>query len=121
MAEGGPLDFIADTFTVETTSPNKDKKLFRDLSTWELLNLTVPTVNSLPELLYEQYHISPTFLEGALRAYLVRTVSKDVLEKRWGIEKTPQILIAKTMHFSWSKGAGEEKNVVTKNQLTRVS
>ena len=107
MEKGGPLEFIADTFYVDVEKDSKvSRKLLKDLSVWELLNLTVTRINDIPDRLYEEYGISGPFLESTMKEYIIQTVSKDALERKWGIEYTPQILIASTKHYSWPKGGG---------------
>jgi len=104
MAEGAPLSFIADTFKVETCMG--DSGCLKDLSTWELLNLRVHTVLEIPGRLTEEYGITSTYLDGVMHDYIIQSVSKDDLERRWKIEKTPQLFVAATNHYSWPKGAG---------------
>lgn len=43
MRDEKALKFIADSFTVETCK--RDIKLLKDFTTWELLNLKVPTAS----------------------------------------------------------------------------
>ena len=106
MEKNGPLEFIADTFRVEVTGNPGTMKLLRDLDLWELLNLSVTHVVEIPDRLYDEYGISGAFLERVMKPYIIQSISKDALEKKWGIEHPPQILISSTKHYSWPKGAG---------------
>ncbi|KAL8827771.1 MAG: hypothetical protein Q9170_006883, partial [Blastenia crenularia] len=63
----GPLSFISSTFVIETCSG--EKKLFKDLSKWELLNLKVPTVLEIPDRLSIEYGMSSSFLQNAMKKY----------------------------------------------------
>ncbi|KAK4245017.1 L-tyrosine decarboxylase [Corynascus novoguineensis] len=95
------LDTIEPAFKVETSEGHK--KRFRDLSTWELLNLKPSTVLEIPTRLNDEYSISPSFLQDALREYLVQSKGQKVLEERYGI-KPGKFLIGTTKHYSWPKG-----------------
>jgi hypothetical protein len=105
IAEGAPLAFIADTFKARTCKG--EEKLFKSLNTWELLNLRVDTILEIPHRLYDEYQISPEFLDKVMTKYVIQSVGKDALEKEWKIAKTPQYLASRTKHYSWPKGAGE--------------
>lgn len=104
MRDETALKFIADSFTAETCKG--DVKLLKDFTAWELLNLKVSTVIEFPERLSGQYHISSSFLDSALKKYLVQTIGKDVLMKHWDIKNQPAIIVPSTKHYSWPKGAG---------------
>jgi hypothetical protein len=83
------------------------KKAFLDCSTWELLNLSPPTVAGLPEQLYATYGISTSYLQSVMQPWLVQTVGKDFLEKEYKITLPSQIFVGSTKHYSWPKGAGK--------------
>ncbi|KAG6354646.1 hypothetical protein INS49_004664 [Diaporthe citri] len=105
MGDGGPLRFLADAvppFLVENCQGTK--KPFDELSTWELLNLKPSTILDLPTRLATECSISPAFLQTALNDYLIQTLGKDELEKRFGIKNSPKFLISTTKHYSWPKG-----------------
>ena len=101
----GPLSFIADTFLVETC--NGPKKLFKNLSKWELLNLKVPTVLEIPDRLSVEYGISSTFLQNTMKKYGIQSVGLGSLERQYDIDKPIQYMLASTRHYSWPKGGGE--------------
>ncbi|KAK2753458.1 hypothetical protein FQN54_007848 [Arachnomyces sp. PD_36] len=103
MDKGG-LQFVADKFKVQTC--NGDRKLLKDLSTWELLNLRPKTVLDLPQLLNEQCGISPQYLESVLDEYNIQTLGKDALERYFEItpEKPIVYMLGKSRHYSWPKG-----------------
>ncbi|KAI5836928.1 pyridoxal phosphate-dependent transferase [Morchella snyderi] len=87
------------------------KKLFKTCTTWELLNLTPDTVLDIPDQLYQQYGISQTFLQNALSQYLIRTLGKDYLEKKFGLVNPAKFYVGTTKHYSWLKaitGIGSE-------------
>ena len=64
MAKGEPLDFIADAFKVETCKG--EKKVFCQLSTWELLNLKPKTVLDLTDRIFKEYGISAAFMSDVM-------------------------------------------------------
>lgn len=99
------LSFISDTFEVETCVG--ETKLLKDLSTWELLNLRVPTVLAIPERLQQECDISATYLDSVMKKYIIQSISKDVLMDKWHIKNQPVIFVPSTKHYSWPKGAGE--------------
>lgn len=103
MKEGN-LQFIANRFEVQPCIGNK--KLLKDLTTWELLNLRPETVLNLGEDLNTQYGISGDFLQAALDQFNIQTVGRGVLEEKFGIKKPMQYLLSKTRHYSWPKGMG---------------
>lgn len=98
------LAFIADTFMIETCKG--EKKLFKNLEPWEMLNLKPGTILDISERLFEEYEISPKFLQDTLEQYNIQTIGKDALEKEYKIED-PQCMVSATRHYSWPKGAGE--------------
>lgn len=106
----GKLHFIADKFKVfpcqANTSNEAEKKLFTELSTWELLNLRPETILDLGEELKNQFGISSKFLQDALDHYNIQTVGRGPLEESHGITKSMKYFLAKTRHYSWPKGAG---------------
>lgn len=99
------LSFISDTFEVETCVG--ETKLLKDLSTWELLNLRIPTVLEIPERLQQECDISSTYLDSVMKKYIIQSISKDVLMDKWHIKNQPVIFVPSTKHYSWPKGAGE--------------
>lgn len=103
----GALQFVADKFKVQTCQG--DRKLLKDLSTWELLNLRPKTVLDLPQSLTEQCGISPEYLQSVLEEYNIQTVGKDALERYFEItpEKPIVYMLGKTRHYSWPKGSGK--------------
>ncbi|KAL8803494.1 MAG: hypothetical protein Q9200_006185 [Gallowayella weberi] len=98
----GPLSFIGGTFVIETC--NGSKKLFKDLSKWELLNLKVPTVLEIPERLATEYGISSTFLQETMQKYGIQSVGLGSLERQFDIDKPIQYMLSSTRHYSWPKG-----------------
>ena len=77
-----------------------------DCSAWELLNLKPSTVLDIPHQLADQFGISQTALAAALQGYLIQTLGKDDIEKRFGIVKPSRYFVGTTKHYSWPKGAG---------------
>ncbi|KAL8819057.1 MAG: hypothetical protein Q9191_007816, partial [Dirinaria sp. TL-2023a] len=102
MKENGPLYFIADSFRVQPCGGSE--KHFKDLTTWELLNLKPSTILDIPERLYSQYHIAPGFLDLVLKQYGVQSTSKTSLEKEFGVGEI-KYLVSNTRHYSWPKAA----------------
>ncbi|KAK4443837.1 pyridoxal phosphate-dependent transferase [Podospora aff. communis PSN243] len=99
----GPLAFLPESFGVRTSQGQW--KPFRQLSTWELLNLKPKTILDLPEQLHQQFGITPTWLQAALDPYNIQTCGKDVLERHFDLDKPAQYFVAATKHYSWPKGA----------------
>lgn len=101
----GSLWFIADKFKVAPCVGNE--KLFKDLTPWELLNLSSQTILGLADRLHEQFGITSKYLEEALNPFSIQTVGKDRLEAYFGINKPMKYFHAKTRHYSWPKGGGK--------------
>ncbi|EKG20154.1 Pyridoxal phosphate-dependent decarboxylase [Macrophomina phaseolina MS6] len=101
----GPLDFISETFTVRTA--RNEEKLYKHLSTWELLNLRPQTILDIPDRLNRDYNISSKFLEDIMNEYGIQSRGKESLDRDFGIEKPAQYLLSNTKHYSWPKGGGE--------------
>jgi len=99
IGQDAPLSFIADSFKIETCTPGPIK-LFKDLSTWELLNLKVSTVLEIPDRLHNEYSISSKFLEDVMRKYTIQSTGKDTLEHQFQIDKPIQYMLATTRHYS---------------------
>ncbi|KAJ0276533.1 hypothetical protein Brms1b_012259 [Colletotrichum noveboracense] len=112
--EGQKLDFLKDSFHVETCQG--ERKLFTHLSTWELLNLKPSDVLDLPDRLYQEHGISNKFLSDLMNDLTIQSTGKDDLEREFGIEKPGQYMLSNTRHYSWPKGAAicglGSKNVV---------
>ena len=83
------------------------KKLFKDLSKWELLNLKVPTVLEIPDRLSVEFGISSAFLQGAMKRYGIQSVGLGPLERQYDIQKPIQYMVASTRHYSWPKSGGK--------------
>ncbi|KAL9026501.1 MAG: hypothetical protein Q9196_004837 [Gyalolechia fulgens] len=80
------------------------KKLFTDLSKWELLNLKVPTVLEIPDRLSMEYGISSAFLQNVMKKYGIQSVGLSGLERQYEIDQPIQYMLASTRHYSWPKG-----------------
>ena len=83
MKENGPLAFLAETFEIDTCQGSR--KLFKDLTLWEMSNLKAKTILDIPERLYGEYHISPGFLDSMMKEYGIQSTGKEKLEKEFGI------------------------------------
>ncbi|RKK07899.1 hypothetical protein BFJ71_g193 [Fusarium oxysporum] len=105
MAEGAPLNFltrIEPPFKVSTCKG--EEKPFAELSTWELLNLKPTAILQIPTRLTSEYAISATFLQTALKDYLIQTVGKEYVDQKFGITKPAKFFVSATKHYSWPKG-----------------
>ncbi|GES83010.1 PLP-dependent transferase [Rhizophagus clarus] len=100
--DNGSLSFIGPSFKVKLA--NSKVKLFKDCSTWELLNLKPKTILDIPDRMSREYGIPPEFMQNALSDYTIQTVGKKFLENEFGIEKPILYLVSTTMHYSWPKG-----------------
>lgn len=104
MDKGGKLEFIGSKFKVNTWSNGvSSSKPLTKLTGWELVNLEVPTVLDLPVRLQEEFGISSSCLDDALKDLSIQSTGKDSLEKEFDI-KPMKYLIANTKHYSWPKG-----------------
>lgn len=104
MKKDGPLSFIADTFEIETCL--SATKLMKDLTKWELLNLRTKAILDIPERLYGQYHMSPSFLKSVMQDYGIQSTGKGALEQEFGV-KPMKYFVSSTRHYSWPKAAGK--------------
>ncbi|KAI0427025.1 pyridoxal-dependent decarboxylase domain-containing protein [Xylaria sp. FL1042] len=100
--EGQSLNFLSNRFYVETCQGVR--KLFIELSTWELLNLRPSEILDLPDRLYQEHGISNAFLSGVMNKFTIQSTGKDVLEREFQT-KPCQYMLATTRHYSWPKGA----------------
>lgn len=105
IKESAPLNFISSSFAVETCKG--EKKLLRDLSLWESLNLKVTTVLEIPDRLSVEYNISTGFLQGVMEKYTIQSTGKGAIEQQYGIEKPILYFVSNTRHYSWPKGGGK--------------
>ncbi|TGJ78751.1 hypothetical protein E0Z10_g10012 [Xylaria hypoxylon] len=96
------LEFLSDSFHVENCQGVR--KLFSDLSTWELLNLKPSDILDLPDRLYEEHGISNAFLSEVMNKFTIQSTGKDTLEREFQV-KPCQYMLATTRHYSWPKGA----------------
>ncbi|KEP47769.1 pyridoxal-dependent decarboxylase domain protein [Rhizoctonia solani 123E] len=103
LEPGAPLASIKDEFEIELCTG--EKKLFSQLKAWDLLNLKPETVFEIPERLENEFGISSTFLSATMNKYLIQSIGKDVLEKKFGITKPTRYFVGGTKHYSWPKGA----------------
>lgn len=99
------MSFIRSTFVVETCGGAK--KLFKDLSKWELLNLKVRTVLEIPDRLSIEYGISSKFLQDTMKHYGIQSVGLGPLERQYDVDKPIQYMLASTRHYSWPKSGGK--------------
>ncbi|KAI1311839.1 pyridoxal-dependent decarboxylase domain-containing protein [Xylaria venustula] len=106
--KGQELEFLSDSFHVENCQGIR--KLFSELSTWELLNLRPSDVLDLPDRLYQEHGISNSFLSDLMKKFTIQSTGKDVLEREFHV-KSCQYMLATTRHYSWPKGAGSD-NVI---------
>lgn len=104
MKPGGPLAFVSSSFNIQTCTGSE--KLFKDLSTWELLNLKPTAILDIPERLHQEYHISTVFLDTVIKKYGIQSISKTALEKDFEIGEI-KYLVSNTKHYSWPKAAGK--------------
>lgn len=104
MKEGGPLAFIAKDFEIKPCIG--PKKLFRNLTVWELLNLRPKAVLDIPERLYSQYHIAPGFLNNVMQQYGIQSTGKQALEKEFDVSDI-RYFVSNTRHYSWPKAGGK--------------
>ena len=104
MKKGGPLEFVANSFNVQTCVG--ELKLFSELDTWELLNMRPSTVLDIPEKLHSEHHVSASFLSSVMENYGIQSVGKSKLERDFNISDMVYYL-ANTRHYSWPKAGGK--------------
>lgn len=107
---GKELNFISESFNVEICTG--ETKLLKDLSVWEMLNLRARTILEIPTRLQGEYGISGAFLDRVMKSYIIQSINKDTLMKRWGIEEQPVLFVPSTRHYSWPKGAGKQSSCI---------
>jgi hypothetical protein len=100
MTPNAPLNFVSDTFKVLKYAPGTPQELFRDLNTWDLLNLRPEDVLEIPDGLAREFGISSRFLDSTMEKYIVQSTGMNVLSANWGVENSPKFLIASTKHYS---------------------
>jgi hypothetical protein len=108
MEASGPLQFIADTFRLR----DNDESLFKDLTSWQLLNIPPSVVLDIPDRLREKYHITSQFLQTSLKEYLIQTVGKDSnIFQKFNTDETKLnemvYFVSTAKHYSWPKAAGK--------------
>ena len=104
MKDGKPLAFIADSFKMKPCAG--DSKLFKDFTTWELLNIRPTDILDLPERLYDQYRISPDFITSIMETFGIQSTSKDILEKEFDVGPM-SYFVSNNRHYSWPKAGGK--------------
>lgn len=104
MEGSGPLSFIAPHFEIMTCL-GKKKKL-AELENWELLNLRPNDVLDIPERLYREFYISPTFLNDVMKTYGIQAKGKRALDDKFKLGDMKYFL-SNTKHYSWPKSAGK--------------
>ncbi|KAL1708932.1 pyridoxal phosphate-dependent transferase [Schizophyllum commune] len=100
----GPLQFIANDYSV-VPAGSSEPKLFKDLDTWQLLNLPTRTILGIGDDLRRRYGITSEFLASALAPYLIQSRGKEGYLDAYKIKDAPQYLITSTKHYSWPKSA----------------
>ena len=79
-----------------------------DLSTWELLNLTVDQVVDLPQQIEKQAGIAPARVRDAINAYSVQNLGMATFARRFldtMQQGEPVVFCPATAHYSWPKTA----------------
>ena len=104
MKDGKPLAFIAKSFKVQPCIG--ESKLLKDFSTWELLNIRAAEVLDIPDRLYSQYRISPSFLQSVMDTHGIQSTGKDILEKEFNLGPMFYYL-SNSRHYSWPKSGGK--------------
>jgi hypothetical protein len=119
MKKDGPLEFIANTFRLHDNDTDtfrlrggNDTKLFKDLTSWELLNIPPDVVLNIPDRLRKVYGITSQFLQNSLEKYLVQTAGKDSdIFQEFNTDQTKLnemvYFISTAKHYSWPKAAGK--------------
>ena len=104
MKNGKPLAFIANSFKMQPCIG--DPKLFKDFTTWELLNIKPAEILDIPKNLYDQYRISPKFLESVMETFGIQSTSKDALENEFSLGPM-RYFVSNSRHYSWPKAGGK--------------
>lgn len=118
--ELGGLGFVKSSFKVPLTKQGGKLVKFVDASTNELLNLKPEVVLDLPRRLSREFGLSPEFIDTSVAPYLVQTIGREPLERRYGIRKPPKFIVSKMNHYSWPKGAGEYFTALLHSPLTHT-
>ncbi|KAE8356184.1 pyridoxal phosphate-dependent transferase [Aspergillus coremiiformis] len=105
MAPGNELEFLGSVtppFQVKTCQGTEMP--FKNLKTWDLLNLRPSEILDIPTRLYKEYGISASFLQSALGPYLIQTVGMEGLVKKFDMKQPVKYFISAAKHYSWPKG-----------------
>ncbi|KAI0407849.1 pyridoxal-dependent decarboxylase domain-containing protein [Xylaria palmicola] len=78
------LEYLSGSFRVENCQGVR--KLFTELSTWELLNLRPSDILDLPDRLYQEHGISNDFLSAVMTKFTIQSTGKDVLERLYNVK-----------------------------------
>lgn len=76
-----------------------EKKLFKDFSKWEMLNLKPEDILDIPKRLHDHYRVSQESLASAMDVYGIQSTSKEVLEKEFDLSPMNYFL-ADSRHYS---------------------
>lgn len=114
MKAGCPLEFTAPTFRLS----DDDETLFKDLTSWELLNIRPSVVLNIPDRLRQLYGITSQGLQEALEKYLVQSAGKDSeIFQEFNTTETKLnkmvYFISAAKHYSWPKAAGKRSSLTS--------
>lgn len=105
MEDQGPLSFISSSFKVPTCREGK-MELLSGLKKWDMQNLRPKDILDIPERLYKEYYISPSFLNDVMKKYGIQAVGKRALDEKFELADMKYFL-SNTKHYSWPKSAGK--------------
>lgn len=112
-----------------------EKKLFKDATAWELLNLKQDDILDLPETIFK---LMRSVEKGITLATVWKTLTESYSLNARGLRffdakylrkekiKTPTIIVPSTKHYSWPKatatlGLGNGQKGLNKKQLTQIN
>lgn len=86
--------------------PNGQKKTIGELSDWDLLNIQVDEILSIPQRVEEEFGIPIDTFSGIMNLYSIQNIGFDELKKYMKAEiKSPVVMAPSHMHYSWPKSA----------------
>jgi hypothetical protein len=105
MESDAELKKVLEKFEISTCKD--EKKLFKNLTNWERLNLRVSTILEIPERLEEEFGVAPSYLEGVMKPFSIQSTGQQHLEIKHDVKGPIQYMVSSTRHYSWPKGGGK--------------
>lgn len=91
----------------EVTLLNKNKAYLLELNAWEILNLPIDEILSIPDRIAKQYNIDISTVGNTIAPYSIQNLGMhDIISKYLpDLTQTPVSFCSATRHYSWPKAA----------------